>query len=809
MELNLKRIISTIALTSSLLSFCAEYSVKGYVTDSVGNPEAFATVRIFNLNDTIKPIKGLTTDDSGKFSTPLPSAGSYRVNIAAFGKRPSNNDVTLTTQQSIADLGQIIVKETDNLLEELVVTAQKPLVTKEIDRIGYDVQADPDAKTSQLDEMLKRVPLVSVDPDGTIKVKGSSDFKIYKNGRPNNSFTRNAKDIFKSIPASIIKKIEVITDPGAREDAEGTSAILNIVTIENTVVKSVMGSVGLSYRTPGYPAPNLWLTSQINKVAFSIYAGGHVLAGKENRGRSESLTHYEDSGNEMKSSDNSDGNGYISFFGTELSYELDSLNLFTAEFGGYIYDIRNRSHGQTVMTDAEGRLIYSYNSVTHTSPNRYFDLNGGFNYQHSTRRKGENLIFSYRLSTTDQRQHSTTEYEEQENLPVPYTGIDNDFSLNFIEHTGQIDWTRPINKFNTFDVGTKYINRRNHSLNDIDYIGNRREHSDFSHITQVVALYADYRLNYRKFGARAGLRYEYSRLSAKYKDGSNDPFHSNLSDWVPNASISYNINDGNTVKLSYSSRINRPGISQLNPAIVESPSSISSGNPDLGSSRHQSFTLNYNHFGRKINVDINLGHSFSNNSVINVQNLINGDIVQSTYANAGRNRDFFFNVWGQWRATPKTSVMLNANVVWNKFKTGTISSEGWTVNTFFRVRQNLPWDINLSLSVNLWKPGTSLYSRQTTSFDENIYYDIDLQKSFLKDRRLGVNIGITNPFRRSTRINTSEPLNTGYTGYTRNWKYNHANLFNISISYRFGSMNIQVKKTARSISNDDVESNKN
>ena len=166
-----------------------------------------------------------------------------------------------------------------------------------------------------------------------------------------------------------------------------------------------------------------------------------------------------------------------------------------------------------------------------------------------------------------------------------------------------------------------------------------------------------------------GLRYEYSRLSAKYKDGSNDPFHSNLSDWVPNASISYNINDGNTVKLSYSSRINRPGISQLNPAIVESPSSISSGNPDLGSSRHQSFTLNYNHFGRKINVDINLGHSFSNNSVINVQNLINGDIVQSTYANAGRNRDFFFNVWGQWRATPKTSVMLNANVVWNKFKT--------------------------------------------------------------------------------------------------------------------------------------------
>lgn len=86
-------------------------------------------------------------------------------------------------------------------------------------------------------------------------MKGSTDFKIYKNGRPNNSFTRNAKEIFKSIPASMIKKIEVITDPGAREDAEGTSAILNIVTIENTVMKGAMGSVGINYQSPGLPSP--------------------------------------------------------------------------------------------------------------------------------------------------------------------------------------------------------------------------------------------------------------------------------------------------------------------------------------------------------------------------------------------------------------------------------------------------------------------------------------------------------------------------------------------------------------------------
>lgn len=95
---------------------------------------------------------------------------------------------------------------------------------------------------------------------------------------------------------------------------------------------------------------------------------------------------------------------------------------------------------------------------------------------------------------------------------------------------------------------------------------------------------------------------------------------------------------GNTLKLSYSTRINRPGISQLNPAIVESPSSISTGNPDLGSSRYQSLSLNYNLISRKLTLDFNASYSFTNNSVISVQELVENDILKSTYANAGHNK---------------------------------------------------------------------------------------------------------------------------------------------------------------------------
>ena len=110
-------------------------------------------------------------------------------------------------------------------LEGIVVKAQKQLIKQEIDRIGYDVQADEEAKTQTVMDMLRKVPMVTVDGQDNIMVKGNSSYKIYKNGHYDPSLSKNAKETFKSMPASMVKRIEVITDPGAREDAEGVDAI--------------------------------------------------------------------------------------------------------------------------------------------------------------------------------------------------------------------------------------------------------------------------------------------------------------------------------------------------------------------------------------------------------------------------------------------------------------------------------------------------------------------------------------------------------------------------------------------------------
>lgn len=795
-------IVTLAALTAS----AADYIVKGLVVDSIGDPESYATVRIYTLADSVKPAILGTADLDGAFSFKLPSAGNYRVRIHSVGKAPVVSDVTLSSSRHTADLGRIVTRAASTELGEITVTALRPVVSREIDRIGYDVQADDESKTVTLDEILKKVPLVSVDPDGTIKVKGSTNFKIYRNGRPNNSFTRNAKEIFKAIPASMIKRIEVITDPGAREDAEGSSAILNIVTLEQTSTTGVTGNVSLNFNTlSAVPSPNLWLSTQVGKVTLSAYGGYNRMSSTMTRSSTETVQHYKDSGNTLRSSSRSRTPGNVAWFGVDGSWDIDSLNLVTFEAGGFTYGIDGHTFGTTAMTAPDGSTLYSYNSADRQDPLRYHDINGSINYQHSTRLKGETLTLSYMISTTNQRDKQLTTYSDAVNMPVPYTGRRLNSRLNFVEHTVQFDWTRPLGEIHTFDVGAKYINRSNHSVTHQDYFDYNVDDIDFIHRTQVAAAYTDYRLKLGRFGARAGLRYEYSRLSAKYRDGSHDPFGSSLNDLVPNAAVNWAINDANTLKLGYSSRISRPGIDYLSPAREETPSTVSFGNPDLSSSFSQQIDLNYSLLLAKFNLDVDLSYEFSNDGIIDRQ-WVEKDILYSTYMNGGRKRELFASVFAQWSAGDKTSFSFNGNVSYTRERIphSNISNDGWDGYMSLRYRQTLPWKLAMTINCDYWLGYCDLYSSMRPRGISGLSYGLSLQRSFLKEDRLTVRVAVRNPFGKRSPSYKVTPVNLGYTGYSVTQRNVNANIAMISISYRFGSMHTSVKKTARSISNDDL-----
>lgn len=801
-----RSIILFILLFIAIAAKAQNFAVKGIAIDSEGEHEIYATIRVFQKTDSVTPVSMGVTGNDGSFNCALKKAGAYRLMLVSVGKAPAVKEFEVTAANPVADLDTIVTSIDENMLGEVVVEAARPLVSVEIDRISYDVTSDVESKTSMLNETLNKVPLVSVDPDGTIKVNGSTSFKIYKNGRPNNSYSNNAKEIFKALPASMIQKIEVITDPGAREDAEGTTAILNIITVKNVITKGAMGNVGLNYNSyNNVPTPNLWMSAQYDKFSLSLYGGGSVTTRNTgSKSRSESETKYLQTGNRLLSESESDRKGVMGYWGLESSLDLDKYNLFTFEFGGFLSSGNNTSVSSTKMLDAAGNKIYSYNTIGRTHPQRWTDLNGSFNYQRSTDREGEAIILSYRLSGNLNKSVSETDYTDIENAPMPYTGIHADSREDGLEHTVQLDWTRPINKNNSFDVGGKFIYRDNHSNTTREYVGVNTDYSDFKHITEIGALFADYRLNFGKFGARAGLRYEYSHLSAKFLDGSADPFSANLNDWVPNASVMYNVNQRNSLKLSFGSRIQRPGIYYLNPAVNTSPNETSEGNPDLSSVRQNTLGLNYNLMGAKISVSFNTDFNFANNEIISVQHA-DGDHTYSGYANAGRRRNVSFGGYVSWRPTAKTSLMVNvrANYTYVKNPYSGEKNSGWGHMIYGNFTQRLPWKMHLSVYGNYWVSTPSLYSRMDAYGLSNLFWGLNLRRSFLKEDRLSVGINVSNPIRTRHPGYINKSWNDGMTSRSRSYQY-RMTTFGVYVSYRFGSLNTSVKKVKKGIANDDV-----
>lgn len=801
----LKSLIIFCCLIVTSKAFAIDYQVKGTVVDSLGEGEMYATIRIFNDIDSIKPILVGVTDEKGFFSQSLKRAGNYQLKIHSTGKSELSKDFVINASKPVVDMGTLTIKDNAEVLSEVTVMAQRPLITKEIDRIGYDVQADADSKTATIIEMLRKVPMVSVDAQNNITVKGSSNFKVYKNGRPNTSFSNNPKEVLSAIPASMIKRIEVITEPGAKYDAEGVGAILNIVTNDDTTIKGIMGNVSAQITTLGTPQGSVWLTSQIDKVAISAYAGTYNM--NKLSSENETYTHYDykDSGSSMDYISKGSYNGWGTWFGADASWEPDTLNLFNISFNGYWHDLDVPGTTSTQMTAADGTPIYSYNAKYHY-PQSYLDFTGNVSYQRSTHRKGETFNISYLVSTTDQNQDQTQEYYDMVNMPVAYTGTHSLFNLNFIEHTIQADYTRPFAKYHTIDVGAKYILRDNHSTTTNQYWGSDTTFSDFSHITQVLAGYGEYRFKWKSLSAKAGIRYEYSHLNAKFNDGSQPNFSKNLNDWVPSAALSWQVNDANSLTFNYASRINRPGISYLNPAVEEHVNSTSQGNPNLSSARHNSMKLTYMLIRPKFNLNVSANYEFSNNGIVSYVTATNNHIY-STYANVGRNNSLFFDANIQWSITPTTQLNLYGSTYRMEYeiKEQGLQQARWQWGASARLTQQLPWKLRLEVAGGRNSGNVNnVYSYTENITNDGWNYYLSLQRSFLKENRLTVSIFALNPIGSSSQLSRQYFVNGDYTGYSDTKMMNTGKLAMLRVAYRFGSVNAQVKKTSKSISNDDI-----
>lgn len=686
-------------------------------------------------------------------------------------------------------------------LEGVEIKAQRQLIKQEIDRIGYDVQADEESKTQTVMDMLRKVPMVTVDGQDNILVKGNSSFKIYKNGHLDPSLSKNAKEVFKSMPASMVKRIEVITDPGAREDAEGVDAILNIVMVNGSKMSGITGVVSASYTSLNHPNLYASLTGQLGKLLMSVDYGYGGMSSRETENSTHTERNFLDTGNKMLLHSDGSNPGGIHYTNLNASYDIDSLNLVSASFGGYFYKLNVQGDSKTSLYSASDQPIYGFSNHYWMPGYSHSSWNGRFDYEHKTRRKGERFTLSYMLALTRQHTDEENTYSEMVNAPFAYTGSLQTERERFTEHTFQADWLRPLGKGHQLEIGTKYIDRNNNSHNTQEFFGDDLLINDeFQHTTRVLAGYADYIYNREKWSARAGLRYEYSFMEGSYPDGSHESFSKHLNDWVPQASLKYQLTDAQSLKLNYTTSINRPGISYLNPAVVISPTIIYQGNPQLVSSRTQRISLVYSYILPNLTLQVAPGYHHTSDGISDIQTA-KDDIRYRTYDNILRYRRFSVEQYVQWKPFDGTTIVLNNNLRYEHYENPNLGYRtfGWSDNYYVNLSQKLPWKLLLYLSSygKIGRSPSDVYTMRHSYFG----YYASLQRSFLKEDRLTVRIAANAPFNKYWS-SEAETVNGNYHDFQQSW--NRARSFTIAITYRFGSLKASVKKTEHSIDNDDV-----
>lgn len=807
------------------------FQVKGILLDSVTQVgEPYATIKIVKKEAPAKALKMMVTDMKGKFQEKVAGTGNFIMMITSVGRNSIVKPFSVKPGEKLIDFGTLYATDASNELGQVEVVAQKPLVKADIDKIEYNVQDDPDSKSNSVLEMLRKVPLVTVDGEDNIKVNGSGSFKVYVNGRPNNMMSNNPTEVMKSMPANSIKHIEVITNPGPKYDAEGIGGILNIVTIGG----------GLEGYTATFSG-NASNRGVGGGIFGTVKSGKLTVSGRYNYNYNSQPRSYS-SGSQYVTADaatenssnldyngSNTGNGSFQSGSVEASYEIDTLRLLTMSFGLWGGGFKNNGGSDYVATFPDMSLtnpIYTY-SALNRSKSSWYSIDGGIDYQRLFKVKGRMLTFSYKINTSPQTSDSYSEYEDKETTYPDWEvflarlkNLQNDGNQNTTEHTFQTDYTTPIGKLHTFEAGVKYILRNNSSENDRydenagKYEYNKDQSSHYKHLNDILASYLGYGLKVKRFSARVGVRYEHTIQNIKYLVGKGDDFTKNFDDIVPSSSIGWKLTDMSNLRLGYNMRIFRPGIWYLNPYLDDSnPSYISQGNSKLDSEKNHAFDLSYSNFSQKFNINLAVRYSFTNNSIENITTLMpdtdipglkeelrtGKEVLYSTYANIGKKRNAGLSGYVNWNATSGTRIYLNLNGNYTYLEgAGGVRNDGWNLFTYGGIQQTLPKDWRISLNVFTQTPPVTLQGKGGSFFD----YGLSLNKSFLK-KRLTLSAFAGNFFSKYMDYSST----TEGSGFIRksNARYSRQR-FGVSVSYRIGELKASVKKVARSITNDDVKS---
>jgi len=777
-------------------------TIKGVVTDSATQkPLSYITLSLKDtLQQTIK--SGLTKTDGTFELSQLPTK-NYKLILVAIGYQTKT--IALPSFNSkVMDLGNIKLVASSSELKAVGVTAARPLVKQEIDRLSYDVQADPDSKALTAMDMMRRVPLLTVDGDDNVQLQGSGSYRIFINGKPSALLASSPKDVLRTMPASTIQKIEVITTPPSKYDSEGLAGIINIITFKTTA-NGYNGTVSTRYSFPYGPSLSGTGTVKSNKFGASAFFG----IGRQTTTRV-TAENFRQTFNPMQPGTVNSlfrqqvgmaNGGNYAYGGSEMSYEIDTLNLLTANIN---YSLGKFQQDYTRNTQFNSGATNQSYLLLSNGGNNWEGIDAGINYQLGFKRTKEQLLtLSYRYSYYLNGQHTAISAVNRVNYNNPNYDQQNDAGAR--EHTFQLDYVHPVKQL-TIEGGTKAILRSNFSeasgrqLLAQGYTDDPTRRNDFDYSQDVYSIYNSYQLKTTKWTFKAGARLEHTRINANFITN-NTPLVMNYTNAVPSLSAMRTLPNNQSLTFGYTTRLERPYIQQLNPFIDRTNVQyISTGNPNLRPVTSQLVEITHTKTG-KGTLSNKLSYMYTGNSIVPVLSVVN-DTSRNTYANAGNVKILRWNVSGNYALTNKLNLNFNSGLfyVWvnGPYNGRFYSNQGIRTNTFANVtfKPTNTWTLGASGGYN------RRYILLQGSSNDYVYSSISASKTIL-NKKATITLVANNPYQNKYAFTQFSDTPDFYQSNTSNQIYR---TFNISFSYKFGRLSSDIKKNQRNINNDDKAS---
>ncbi len=783
----------------------------GVIIDSLtSKPVEFANIVLFRKSDN-QLVDGTATDEKGKFVLENVPNGAYKIELSFLGFNTKYlPNITLDKEQK-KDLGSIKISPSSKNLAEVTVTGDKSMVEEKVDRLVYNAEKDLTAKGGDATDILRKVPMLSVDLDGNVSLRGNSNIRVLINNKPSTIMAANIADALKQIPADMIKTVEVITSPSAKYDAEGSGGIINIITKKNTLqgynlnvdmgVGNRGSNLGLrgSYRAGkmgftlgGYGRGNYFRTiTDLNQT--TIGATQNVITAQNIQTRD---------------------NGLFGNYNLGWDYDIAKNQSLTASIR---YGVRNSSRKQdqnTGITVGPGAEILSERLVDVRDLSGSIDVN--LDYVHTYKPRQE-----WSISTQMSRNNLTNNFfTDYLNTNRDVTSRQKNINLNTNqEFTFQTDYQKPIDNRQSLEFGGKAIMREvisNYKYlsaadPNAEYVDDpKRPAGQLNYSQNVAAAYLSYTLvTKNKYTFKVGSRYEYTAINAKNQV--EQPFNiPNYGILVPSVNVSKNLSETTTLKFGYSRRIQRPGLQQLNPNFnAANPQNITIGNPLLRPELTDNLELSLGSRIKKTYINVSFFGRLTDNVITQIRqpsDTLPGAVI-STYQNIGKQRALGTNFYGNIYLTSKWTIGGGFDLLYAFLEGTTVGLNGLSqkiTNSGVNINGRLMTQITLNKGwafqgFSFMRGGQVQLQGRQGGFG---FYSFGMKKDF-KNKKASLGLSAENFLSRGIRIRTQ--LNSP-TFIQDNQTLQLNRGIRLNFSYTIGKMSFEdQRRKTRSVNNDDLK----